>query len=361
VAIIKRGDRYGVRVWEPACRRHRWLGTFPNLREAKRVEADATLRPRTGASLTVEQWSRAWLANYARPAAASRQTYKYAVRRIVKDVGELQLRAVDRPGAKALSRAWPYTVTRTAATMWADALRDGLCDVNPFTRLGLRRSRGRRDIAALTEPEIRRLTELAREQHGDYGDEAAALILFAAYTGVRPGELAALQWDDLNPVDREATISRTLDGQGGVKVPKNGLERIIVLPPLALQALSMVARRTDSPYVFHTSRGRRLVKGSLHYLWRPVTAAWRAETGRDLDLHELRHACATLLLERGLSSADVALQLGHTDGGRLVQTLYGHPDERLARDRVKMSFAADHGHKRGRPVRDVGRNPATSA
>jgi AraC-like DNA-binding protein len=79
------------------------------------------------------------------------------------------------------------------------------------------------------------------------------------------------------------------------------------------------------------------------------------------DLHELRHACATLLLERGLSSADVALQLGHTDGGRLVQTLYGHRDERLARDRVKMSFAADHGHKRGRPVRDVGRNPATSA
>ena len=41
MAIIKRGDRYGVRVWEPARRRHRWLGTFPNLREAKRVEADA--------------------------------------------------------------------------------------------------------------------------------------------------------------------------------------------------------------------------------------------------------------------------------------------------------------------------------
>jgi integrase len=113
-------------------------------------------------------------------------------------------------------------------------------------------------------------------------------------------------------------------------------ERIIVLPPLVLQALSMLARRTDSPYVFHTPRGRRLVRGSLYYLWRPVSAAWRAETGRDLDLHELRHACATLLLERGLSSADVALQLGHTDGGRLVQTLYGHPNERLARDRVKM-------------------------
>jgi hypothetical protein len=48
--------------------------------------------------------------------------------------------------------------------------------------------------------------------------------------------------------EREATIRRTLDGEGS-KAPKNGVERIIVLPPLALQALSMVARRTDSPYV----------------------------------------------------------------------------------------------------------------
>ena len=36
--------------------------------------------------------------------------------------------------------------------------------------------------------------------------------------------------------------------------------------------------------------------------------------------------------------------LGHTDGGRLVMTLYGHPDERRARDRLRMAFAYD-GHK----------------
>jgi integrase len=51
-----------------------------------------------------------------------------------------------------------------------------------------------------------RIAELAREQYGDYGDEAAALIVFAAYTGVCPGGLAALRWDDTNPADCEATI-----------------------------------------------------------------------------------------------------------------------------------------------------------
>jgi Arc/MetJ-type ribon-helix-helix transcriptional regulator len=42
-----------------------------------------------------------------------------------------------------------------------------------------------------------------------------------------------------------------------------------------------------------------------------------------LELYELRHACATLLMERGLPAHVVANQLGNTDGGALVQRLYG--------------------------------------
>ena len=37
-----------------------------------------------------------------------------------------------------------------------------------------------------------------------------------------------------------------------------------------------------------------------------------------LDWYELRNAAATMLLERGMTPCDVAIQLGHTDGGRLV-------------------------------------------
>ncbi len=45
---------------------------------------------------------------------------------------------------------------------------------------------------------------------------------------------------------------------------KNGLARPITLPPRALEALGMVTRRRDSPYVFHSPRGKRLSKGSLN-------------------------------------------------------------------------------------------------
>ena len=337
MAIVKRGDGYGVRVWRNG--RHQWLGTFPKLQDAKRVEADA----RTGAtvdhgSMTVAAWAELWQREYARQAPTTRRTYAYACHQIVRDLGDRTLDSIDRPTAKANANQWPRNTSRVARTMWADALRDGIVRTNPFTALRLETPKGRKDITALTEPELDQLADVARQAHGDYGDEAAAIILFAAYTGVRPGELAALRWDDVNPAEREAVIQHALDGAGGEKAPKNGLARIIILPPRALESLSLIAPRTDSEYVFHTVRGRRLSKGTLAYLWRPIAAAWKARGGRDLDLYELRHACATLLLERGLSPADVAVQLGHTDGGRLVQTLDGHPDEDRARDRLRMAL-----------------------
>jgi hypothetical protein len=57
-----------------------------------------------------------------------------------------------------------------------------------------------------------------------------------------------------------------------------------------------------------------------------------------LDFYELRHAAATMLLERGVTPWDVAIQLGQTDGGRLVQELYGHPSHTGARARLMAAW-----------------------
>jgi hypothetical protein len=39
-----------------------------------------------------------------------------------------------------------------------------------------------------------------------------------------------------------------------------------------------------------------------------------------------------------LDARDAALHFGHQDGGELVRKLYGHPDARLARERVREAF-----------------------
>jgi hypothetical protein len=40
----------------------------------------------------------------------------------------------------------------------------------------------------------------------------------------------------------------------------------------------------------------------------------------------------------GLPAHVIALQFGHQDGGGLVRTRYGHPDEVIARERVREAF-----------------------
>lgn len=97
-------------------------------------------------------------------------------------------------------------------------------------------------------------------------------------------------------------------------------------------------RRADSPYVFTTRTGKRFSKTSHYYYWHAV----RSACGRPgMDFYELRHFCATELLRLGVSHADVAVQLGHTDGRALVMSTYGHPSEDEARERLRRAYTPD--------------------
>ena len=187
---------------------------------------------------------------------------------------------------------------------------------------------------------------------GEFGPVFRAMILFAGYVGLRPGEMFALERSDVS--GDEVSIRQNLDGTGTIKLPKNGRERVVILPPPARAALADVPPRLDVPWLFVTPRGRRFAKSSLYYYWNPVRAAF----GRPgMDFYELRHFCATHLLELGVSPSDVAVQLGHTDGGALIMSTYGHPSEDAARERLKRAY----GNNVSRIARPwEGRNTETS-
>jgi integrase len=99
-----------------------------------------------------------------------------------------------------------------------------------------------------------------------------------------------------------------------------------------------VAARIDQPSLFLAPSGRRFSKGTLLYYWRPVRGAF----GRPkMEFYELRHICAAHLLELGVSPSDVAVQLGHRDGGVLFMSTYGHPAEDSAREYLKRAYGAN--------------------
>jgi integrase len=173
-------------------------------------------------------------------------------------IGRLRLDELDRPGARRLANTWPRNTSAVARTMWEDARRDGVCQENPWANLRLRQSRRRKDIVALTESEVHELADVAEAAHGKYGLEVRAMILVLAYTPVRPGELCALRWDDLDARERELHVRRSLDVTGSEKLPKNGKQRIMTVPPLALAAVLAMPRLLADDYRCRTRAARHL-------------------------------------------------------------------------------------------------------
>ncbi len=195
----------------------------------------------------------------------------------------------------------------------------------------------RPDLTVLSEGELYGLADQALTVSGPAAPTIRSMILFAAYVGLRPAEMFVLQWSDIDLSAGLVRISRSLGSTGEVTAPKNGKPRTVVLPPMAVEALKSMPRRADSPYVFTTPKGTHFTKTTHYYHWRQVRLAAGRPT---MDFYELRHFCATRLLELGVSHADVAIQLGHTDGGALVMSTYGHPSEVAARARIAAAFAA---------------------
>ncbi len=217
--------------------------------------------------------------------------------------------------------------------MYNDALDEECVTTNPFAKLRLDQSRGRRDLVVPTEAEVHAVADTALRIFGSYGSTFRACVLFAAYVGLRPAEMFMLQWSDLD--GDEVHIRKSLGSTREVTLPKNGKTRRVILPPPARDALNSMPRRVSSPYVFTTPSGKPFSKTSHYYYWRLL----RSEAGRPaMAFYELRHFACTHLLEMGVSAADAAVQLGHTDGGALVMQVYGHPSEEAARARLQAAY-----------------------
>jgi hypothetical protein len=94
--IVKRGDRYGVRVYDRSLRAKRWCGTYSTLREAREVEHREASRHGATSTETCGGFAERWLRDYPREAAASQRTYSYAIRRFATDFAKGANR---RPGS----------------------------------------------------------------------------------------------------------------------------------------------------------------------------------------------------------------------------------------------------------------------
>lgn len=337
MSITKRADgKWRVTVYDKTTGKNRHVGLYATKREARDAESTAYRRAPKG-SQTVKAFADRWLVDYPRPRESTNQHNAQQVKQFVDEHGSLKLDQVTRDLARSWSQAHVSQMPALRA-MFNDALDAELIIGNPFARLGFKKSRGRRDLKSewLTTMDIQHLTNTARSVHkGLKADLMANMIQFAAYTGVRPGELWALTWDCANGDELEVRHSFNSHTKQTTP-PKNGQARTIALVKPARDALDATPR-LHSTLIFPSVTGRQLYSSMFHSMWDVV----RNVAGRPgMDFYELRHFCATYLIELGLAPADVAVQLGHTDGGALVMSTYSHPSERQARERIINAVAS---------------------
>jgi integrase len=101
----------------------------------------------------------------------------------------------------------------------AVARRDVPLTYNPFKGLS-KKTRGRKDKVPLSAAEVLQLGRSARAKLRDYGPMMKALVLFAAYSGMRPGEIFALEWGDVDFEAMRIRVRRRVYG-GKTALPKS--------------------------------------------------------------------------------------------------------------------------------------------
>jgi integrase len=318
------------------------LGTFATRREAQAAEAEHK-RQRPQSDITVTEWRKHWLTRREWK-ESTRLHNEERTKAFVDEYGKKRLGAINRTLAREFLHDHPSCLGALSAMFGAAMYEDdeqgnALLESNPFSRL-VKRMASRRDLQAdwMTAEDVAAIEETAFRTVSPW---SAAIVRFAAETGIRPGELFVLEHRDLDPMAGVATIRRAADSKTRtVGLPKNGRAREVVLSAAAAAAArggldrvhSLTATGPADELVFPNPRGQQFWNGSWGYYWHQIRAAAGRPT---MDFYELRHYCATRLLEHGLSDRDVAEQLGHTDGGELVRKVYGHPSKRRALDRVR--------------------------
>ena len=161
------------------------------------------------------------------------------------------------------------------------------------------------------------------------------IVLLAAMTGLRIGEILALRWGRVNLTAGTLRVEETCY-HGHFGTPKTrASRRELPLPSAVVQALlahfSRSSDKAGEALVFCTSRGTPLASNNLRKR-QLHPACVRAELA-PINWHTLRHTHGTLLHEQGTPLRVAQAQLGHSHMSTTLE-VYTHASASAQRQAV---------------------------
>lgn len=206
-----------------------------------------------------------------------------------------------------------------------DAINHGVVDQNPLDTVKppklVNKNKGKNAI------DMRGRAELLDKLDAMELCPASVAAYISLYTGLREGEVCALQWRDLDISNRVLWVRRALgSGKGGayVKQPKTDKPRDVALPASLVDVLRRwkALQRKSFADKMSTFREDSYIIGDplgfyqpnrLSREWRTLAQLFdiRGVEGRRATFHDLRHTWATMYLASGGDSLTAASNLGH--------------------------------------------------
>lgn len=320
-------------------------GTFGTKRDAEvalsQIEADVSrgrwVNPDAG-KVNFGEYAAAWLRE-REVAVSTRERHEVVLRlHILPALGRLTVDQVTtqrvrhwRAGLLEAGVGEP-TVVRAYQVLRAimhTAVDDELVQRNPcrIKGAGITKSPER---PVLTVEEVFRVSEVI-------GSRYKALVLLAGFSGLRFGELAALQRSDLDLERHRVQVRRAqVETRAGllVKAPKSAAGvRAVVFPSSIVPVLDEHLARFSEPgrsgLVFVGPRGGALRRSNFRDTW---TAAVAKAGLSGVHFHDLRHTGNTLAASSGASTRELMQRMGHssTRAALIYQHLLAGRDEEIA-------------------------------
>ena len=304
--------------------------------------------PRIKADMPFGDWMEHWYETHSRPAArpGTRRIYEGYLRLYINPgLGHIPLnrltakdmqqffvwlktegRADQSDGKTGLADSQLRNIHSLCRRALEKAVSEDLIPQNPASGCKLPPAR-KGEMNILSRESMQKLLIQAKEE------KYYELFLLEFATGLRLGELTALQWEDLNLTTGELRISKqavVIGSEVVVTEPKTkAAVRTLLLPPKVLEVFREYRKRNVSRWLFPSPKKEdspllpSVVRQRLHRLLDHAGC-------ERVRFHDLRHTFATNALAHGMDIKTLSTILGHVSAATTLNT-YSHITEEMRR------------------------------
>jgi integrase len=298
-----------------------------------------------------KDWLERWLTTYKIPSVSkgwARNIQSINESIIVPKIGNLRLKDV-KPihlqevlnDKSDLSQSYLRKIFVIMQDAFHTAKKNGLIERDPTESVTIPKGKKQQSRRAIT-PKERHYILKTCEKH-----RSGLFYKFMLFCGLRPGEVAALQWRNIDTGKALINIDSSLKADGSIGSPKSEAGyRSVPIPSDFLEELKEIRSSNPFDFVCTNAHGERLKPSAVRQQWESFSHQLNIEMGcktfrgalvppypvaDDLVPYCLRHTYCTDLQAAGIPINVARELMGHSDIS-VTAKIYTHSSEESIKD-----------------------------